>query len=350
MRKLTKWLIAVDILIALCFFVVCCPIFKNLQNTIISTAIDTKTHDYIAYTFYSEERVQEVIDADKFEPINEEINLDEIVIDTKPRDSYDNEYDEAILTRDPGNEHYKYLKIKVGGYDAHLVAIYDPSEVKLLTSKKFNTTTDARYGGGQEKIINMTKRLGATVGINGGGFVDYGYGSDIPLGYVIKDGKVIWAENDKPGSLIGFTNDNKLLLIKATGEEAIKQGMRDALEFGPFLIVNGVTPKFNNVVGGYSRAARVAIAQRKDGIVLFLVTEGTHTAGPNMKEVIDTLVNYGAWNAANLDGGTSTQLVINGKLMNTPKNIYGRKVEGGRSVVTGWGLIPNEEKTADTTE
>ena len=350
MRRLTKWLIAVDILIALCFFVVYCPIFKNLQNTIISTAIDTKTHDYIAYTFYSEERVQEVIDADKFEPINEEINLDEIVIDTKPRDSYDNEYDEAILTRDPGNEHYKYLKIKVGGYDAHLVAIYDPSEVKLLTSKKFNTTTDARYGGGQEKIINMTKRLGATVGINGGGFVDYGYGSDIPLGYVIKDGKVIWAENDKPGSLIGFTNDNKLLLIKATGEEAIKQGMRDALEFGPFLIVNGVTPKFNNVVGGYSRAARVAIAHRKDGIVLFLVTEGTHTAGPNMKEVIDTLVNYGAWNAANLDGGTSTQLVINGKLMNTPKNIYGRKVEGGRSVVTGWGLIPNEEKTADTTE
>ena len=350
MRRLTKWLIAIDILIALCFFVVYCPIFKNLQNTIISTAIDTKTHDYIAYTFYSEERVQEVIDADKFEPINEEINLDEIVIDTKPRDSYDNEYDEAILTRDPGNEHYKYLKIKVGGYDAHLVAIYDPSEVKLLTSKKFNTTTDARYGGGQEKIINMTKRLGATVGINGGGFVDYGYGSDIPLGYVIKDGKVIWAENDKPGSLIGFTYDNKLLLIKATGEEAIKQGMRDALEFGPFLIVNGVTPKFNNVVGGYSRAARVAIAQRKDGIVLFLVTEGTHTAGPNMKEVIDTLVNYGAWNAANLDGGTSTQLVIQGKLINTPKNIYGRKVEGGRSVVTGWGLIPNEEKKEETTE
>ena len=326
MRKLTKWLIAIDILIAICFFVVYAPIFKTLQNTIISTAIDTKTHDYIAYTFYSEKRVQEVIDADKFEPINEQINLDEIVIDTAPRDSYDNEYDEAILTRDAGNEHYKYLKIKV-----------------------FNTTTDARYGGGQEKIINMTKRLGATVGINGGGFVDYGYGSDIPLGYVIKDGKVIWnKKGGGKGNLIGFTNDNKLLLINATGTEALEQGMRDALEFGPFLIVNGVTPKFNNVVGGYSRAARVAIAQRKDGIVLFLVTEGTHTAGPNMKEVIDTLTKYGAWNAANLDGGTSTQLVIKGKLINTPKNIYGREVVGGRSVVTGWGLIPNKEESKTT--
>ena len=349
MRKLTKWLIAIDILIAICFFVVYAPIFKTLQNTIISTAIDTKTHDYIAYTFYSEKRVQEVIDADKFEPINEQINLDEIVIDTAPRDSYDNEYDEAILTRDAGNEHYKYLKIKVGDYNAHLVAIYDPSEVRILTAKKFNTTTDARYGGGQEKIINMTKRLGATVGINGGGFVDYGYGSDIPLGYVIKDGKVIWnKKGGGKGNLIGFTNDNKLLLINATGTEALEQGMRDALEFGPFLIVNGVTPKFNNVVGGYSRAARVAIAQRKDGIVLFLVTEGTHTAGPNMKEVIDTLTKYGAWNAANLDGGTSTQLVIKGNLINKPKNIYGREVVGGRSVVTGWGLIPNKEESKTT--
>ena len=351
MKRLTKWFIAIDILIAICFFVVYCPIFRKLQNTIIATAIDTKTHDYIAYTFYSEERVQEVIDADKFQPINETIDLDEIVIDTKPRDHYDNEYDEAILTRDPGNEHYKYLKIKVGDYTGHLVAIYDPSEVRILTSKKFNTTTDARYGGGQEKVLAMTKRLGATVGINGGGFVDYGYGSDIPLGYVIKDGKVIWnKEGGGKGNLIGFTNDNKLLLINATGAEAIEQGMRDALEFGPFLIVNGVTPKFNNVVGGYSRAARVAIAQRKDGIVLFLVTEGTHTAGPNMKEVIDTLVNYGAWNAANLDGGTSTQLVINNKLINNPKNIYGRKVEGGRSVVTGWGLIPKTEEKKETTE
>ncbi len=68
-----------------------------------------------------------------------------------------------------------------------------------------------------------------------------------------------------------------------------------------------------------------------------------------MKEVIDTLTKYGAWNAANLDGGTSTQLVIKGKLINTPKNIYGREVVGGRSVVTGWGLIPNKEE-AKTTE
>ena len=340
MKKLTITFIILDILVAICFFVVYSPLFENLQNTIISTAINTKTHDYIAYIFYSEEHVNKVIALNNFEPIDEEVNLDDIIIDTKPRESYDNEYDEAILTRDEGNEDYKYLKIKVGKYDAHLVAIYDPSKVHILTCKKFNTKDKS----GKETVLKMTKRMGAIVGINGGGFVDYGYGSDIPIGYVIKDGEVIWSPTSEKQNIIGFTNDNKLLLVNATGEEAVKMGMRDGLQFGPFLIVNGEEPKFNNSVGGYSRAARVAIAQRKDGIVLFLVTEGTHAAGPNMKEVIDALKLYGAYNAANLDGGTSTQLVIKDKLINNPKNISGKSVTGGRSVVSGWGLFVNDEK------
>ena len=192
---------------------------------------------------------------------------------------------------------------------------------------------------GQEKIKDMCARSGGIVCVNGGMFVDNGLGSDIPMGYLIKNGKIIWSDNEAPANLIGFTKDNKLLLVNATGEEAIKMGMRDALEFGPFLIVNGKSIEYNSSVGGYSRAARVAIAQRRDGTVLFLVTEGTHAFGPNMGEVIDTLKKYGAYNAANLDGGTSSQLAINGELINNPKNIYGQAVVGGRAVVSGFGLI-----------
>jgi len=160
------------------------------------------------------------------------------------------------------------------------------------------------------------------------------------MGYLIKDSKIIWSDHSGKANLIGLTNDNKLLLVNATGQEAINMGIRDALEFGPFLIVNGTPLKFNNTsVGGYSRAARVAIAQRKDGVIMFLVTEGTHAAGPTMQELIETLQKYGAYNAANLDGGTSSQLTINGKLINNPKNIYGQTVTGGRRVVSGFGLI-----------
>ena len=341
MKKLTITFIVLDILAAICFFVVYSPVFENLQNTIISTASVTKTHGYISNIFYSDDRINKVIAMNTVPKIETDIDLNQVVIDTKPRESYDNEYDEAILTRDEGNDDYKYMKVKVGKYDAHLVAIYDPSKVHIITGKKFNTKDKS----GKETVLQMTKRLGAVVGINGGGFVDYGYGSDIPIGYVIKDGKVIWSPSTKKLELIGFSNDNKLMLVNATGEEAVEMGMRDGLQFGPFLMVNGEKPNFQNSAGGFSRAARVAIAQRKDGIVLFLVTEGTHAAGPNMKEVVDTLEKYGAYNAANLDGGTSTQLVINNKLINKPISITGKAVTGGRGIVTGWGLFLNDKES-----
>ena len=119
-------------------------------------------------------------------------------------------------------------------------------------------------------------------------------------------------------------------------------GIKDGIQFGPFLIVNGESIKYSSSAGGYDRAARVAIAQRKDGVILFLATEGTHGSGPTMKEVIDTLKLYGAYNAANLDGGTSAQMVVNNKLINNPRNVFGQSVSGGRRVVTGFGLMPSK--------
>ena len=143
-----------------------------------------------------------------------------------------------------------------------------------------------------------------------------------------------------PDDIIGITNDNKLLLVHATGDEAVKMGIRDGLQFGPFLIVNGEVIKFNDAAGGYNKAARTAIAQRKDGVILFLVTEGVHANGPKLLSVAEFLKKYGAYNAANLDGGSSAQLVIKGKLINRPLNVAGQEIKDGRSVVSGFILMP----------
>lgn len=332
MKKFTIFIAVIDVIVAACFILVyAVPGFKN---KIISTAMITKTHQYIAYTFYSENEISKVTAANKYIPLTDEVNLEQIVIDTSERESYDNEYDEQILTRDEGNEDYKYIPVKVGKYDAHLVAIYDPSKVKLIASKEFNT------GKGQERIIDMCKRSNGIVCINGGRFNDTtGWGSDIPVGTLIKDGKIIWSSSSKAGNLIGFNKENKLVLSKVTAQQAIENGIRDGLEFGPFLIINGKKLQYESAAGGYDRAARVAIAQRKDGVVLFLVTEGVHTNGPTLVEVIELLEKYGAYNAANLDGGTSAQLVIENKLINNPLTVYGKKVTNGRRVVSGFGLI-----------
>ncbi len=64
-----------------------------------------------------------------------------------------------------------------------------------------------------------------------------------------------------------------MYLGKISTSRAIEFGIRDAVEFGPFLIVNGKS-SFINGNGGYGVHPRTAIAQRKDGIVLFLVIDG----------------------------------------------------------------------------
>ena len=126
-------------------------------------------------------------------------------------------------------------------------------------------------------------------------------------------------------------------ITNALSKEAINMGIRDAIEFGPFLIVNGKSASITGN-GGYGIHPRSAIGQRQDGIVLFLVIDGeNYIDGASLQEVVDVLMKYGAYNAANLDGGHSSSLSINGKLYNNPPSIA--KKQGGRYVVTGFGLL-----------
>ncbi|MGE5455500.1 MAG: phosphodiester glycosidase family protein [Ignavibacteriales bacterium] len=330
MRKSTIVLIVLDVLALIGFFLTYGPI-NYFRNLLITTAMNTMTHQYFAYIFYTDEMISKVLSKNYFVKIDEDINLDDIVIDTDPKDHYDNEYDEAILERTPGNDDYKIINIKIGNSTGYLVAIYDPSKVKTISQEKLGTENG-------ERILTMCQREGGLVCINGGGFKDpEGTGSGIPLGPVIKEGKIIW-DDGVTSELIGFNEDDKLVLVKSNAQDALnKYKLRDALQFGPFLIVNGKPMEIVGDPWGY--APRVAIAQRKDGIVLFLVADGeNYTNGATLKNMIDVLLKYGAHNAANLDGGHSTTLIVKGQLYNNPPALA--KKQGGRYVVNGFGLIP----------
>ena len=330
-KKSTYLIIFIDICAAICFFLAYGP-FGYFRNLLVNTALKTMNHKYYAYILYSEKTVEKIKNSNYFVKLKDTTNTEEVVIDTTEKEEYQNEYDKQILTRDKGNDDYKLMNIKVGSADAYLVAIYDPSKVHLIAKQQLGT----KYG---ERVITMCQRYNGLVCINGGGFVDKGYGSGIPNGYVVKDGKIIWSDGyNEKAELIGFTYDNKLLLTTDSAENAIKnKNLRDALEFGPFLIVNG---KPLEIVGDpWGKAPRVAIAQRKDGVVLFLVVDGeNYLFGASLKDMVDTLQKYGAYNAANLDGGTSATLIVNNKLTNKPAG--GAASTDGRYVITGWGLLP----------
>jgi len=332
--KTTILFILLDIIVAFCFFMMYGP-WSYVRNLYVTTAMQTMNHQYLAKIFYSDNKIKEIQKNNYIISVDEEVNLDDIIIDTSEKTIYKDKYEEELLTRDNPDDIYKVLNVKVGNANGYLVAIYEPKKVKLIKTKKFNAGT---YG---ERVIDMCKRYNGSVCINGGGFANgLDNGSDIPQGYVIDEGEVIWPETsyDSKGNIIGITEEGKLTLMANTsGIEAINSGIKYGVEFGPFLIVNGKSITIQGMP--YGVANKCVIAQRKDGVMMFLITEGeTYIDGASLQDVLNVLERYGAYNAANLDGGQSTSLVINNKLINTPNHLA--KKQGGRYVVTGWGLIP----------
>ena len=336
-RRIKKFAVICAILdiLAICGFIMMYGPYDKVRNFYVNTAMKTKDHKYLAKVFYNDKTIDKIMKSNYFVEIKEDLVLDDIVIDTSPKSKYKNEYDKEILTRDPGNDDYKIINLKVGISKAYLVAIYKPEKVSLIRAKNFNV---GRYG---EQITTMCKRYDASVCINGGGFEDpKGTGSDVPLGYVIDNSEIVWPANNwdsQRGNLIGFTKEGKLLLLSdSTGTEALEAGMTNGLEFGPFLIVNG---KPLEIVGDpWGKSPRVGIGQRKDGVILFLVIDGeNYIDGGSLQDMVDIFTKYGAYNAANLDGGHSTTLAVNGTLYNNPPTIA--KKQGGRYVVTGFGLL-----------
>lgn len=287
--------------------------YDNFRTWLITTAMATMNHQYYCKWFYSDEIINDVLNSNYVKEGDESSNPNLITFDKNG--NYKNEYEKEILEHDK-DDIYKIIRFEVNGCDAYLAAIYDPSKISVGISKWL--------GRSGQYIYDMAKEQDAVLAINGGGFFDPNYNSNgaNPLGITISNGKIISdaAYNSNSGGVIGFDENNKLLLLRnINANEALNMGIRDAVTMGPFLIVNGKTADIKGN-GGWGYAARTAIGQRSDGIVLFLVVDSNEfrTKGASMKDLAEIMENYGAINAANLDGGTSSAIVENGELLNDP--------------------------------
>ncbi len=278
----------------------------KFRTWFISTSMNTMSHQYICKWFYSDKEINKVIKGNYTKEVDEDTDTN--LIDMK-EETYSNEYEKQILKRDKDAE-YKIIELEVNGQKAYLAAVYDPSKVKVAVSSGVG-----RYGQYATKIAENNK---AILAVNGGGFgnaPDNQTGGR-PTGVTISNGRVItdntYSADAQSGGLIGMTYDNKLVLIKnATAYKAKSMNVRDGVSWGPFLIVNG-KKSFIKGNGGWGYAARTAIGQRSDGIILLLVvnSNSTRTKGAGMGDLTEIMSNYGAINAANLDGGTSTVMIL----------------------------------------
>ena len=281
--------------------------YKNFRDWFISTAMSTMNHQYLCKWFYSKKEIDDVLNNNYIKEVNEDTDTNLIKLEEET--TYENEYEKQILKRNK-NAKYKVIELKVNGQKGYLAAIYDPSKLKVAVT--------SYLGVKGEYVTDMAEKNDALIAINGGGFYDPGYVSTggSPTGITISNGKVItnntYGTYNQGGGIIGLTNDNKLVLNRnKNAYTALNSGIRDAISWGPFLIVNG-KKSFIKGNGGWGYAARTAIGQRKDGIILLLVVDSnsSRTKGADMVNLTEIMSNYGAINAANLDGGTSSVMVL----------------------------------------
>ena len=129
--KTTILFIFLDICAAICFFIMYGP-WDYVRNLYVTTAMNTMEHQWLAKIFYDDDKIESIFSQNYFVAFNEDANVEDIVINTKEKKKYKNEYEEELLTREPGNDLYKVLNVKVGNAKGYLIAIYDPTKVKLL--------------------------------------------------------------------------------------------------------------------------------------------------------------------------------------------------------------------------
>ena len=190
-----------------------------------------------------------------------------------------------------------------------------------------------------DKLVNDNNGI---AGVNGGLYYSDNNKGGRPLGLVVKN-KII--EHNNPVGirgmhLIGFNEDNLLKIIDLSGmnknevEKVIKEEkIRDAVAFQEEasdvnnhfvkLIINGEKREAKG--SGSGANPRTAIGQRADGSVLLLVTDGRGKnghLGATAKDLIEIMAEYGAINAANIDGGSSSSMYYNGNFEMTSVTFY----------------------------
>lgn len=198
-------------------------------------------------------------------------------------------------------------------FNGNMMIVRDPSRVFVGKCRDQYTYSEAGL-----TLPDIATRYGAVAAVNGGGFEDAGGvgNGGIPDGLVITDGKLDWGYPDSTYELAGFTQNNVLIVGRMTAREALALGIRDALCYGPTLIMNGERVEANLYGSGVN--PRTAIGQRRDGAVLLLVINGRQLSslGCTYAELADIMADFGAINASNLDGGTSTVMLYEGAIVN----------------------------------
>ena len=307
-------LVAAAGLYGVCAVVFLGPSTSSIDKLVTST-LEMSAAKFVPHIFFSQEEIDTILANNTVVDMEDVTDPNLVVVPPIT--------DDPIEENDEWKDHPEGIRLeKIRGktYRGYVLIIRDPSRVYVATSSDFTGSAPGL------KISEAVSKENAIAAINAGGFPDAGGvgAGNVPIGLTISQNRFLWGNrNQWYGAVVGFDKNNVLIVGNMSGQQAIDKGIRDCVCFGPILVVNGEPATVTGDSGSLN--PRTAIGQRSDGAVIFLCVDGrmANSLGASYSDLIDIMIEFGAVNAMNLDGGSSTHMVYKGEHVNVSSSLYG---------------------------
>ena len=294
---------------------------ESARDTFVTTVLESGNLKFLATMFLSEDEINEIVSRTSMAEMDTNIDEDLITADTPAEGNFDENGIEIV-------------QVNGRSFFGTLMIIADPSKVFVGTTYPWG-----EYGKELDQLVTMH---GAVGGVNGGLYAADMNKGGRPYGVCVSNGEILL--NDPSGwtglYLIGLDSKNILRIEPISGWTRAQfqsfveeQGIRDAVAFQDEatdannhfvpLVINGEPRQLNGAGSGAN--PRTVIGQRADGAILLLVTDGRGASGhlgATAQDLINVMMQYGAVNAANLDGGSSSSLYYNDEYLMTSVTLY----------------------------
>jgi exopolysaccharide biosynthesis protein len=285
----------------------------SARDLFVMSVRETSAVGFLANLYFSDEEIAAIEAAKQAQAEEPETDTSLVQIsDTQPQGETD-----AYGLVDEDGDGLILQTVKGTGYVGYMLVVLDPTRIMLGTPSSF--------GGTGLTVEQMVNTYDCVAGINAGGFYDpNGKGNGgIPEGMTIVDGEIYYASEGVAYPFVGFDGDYILHTGKMTPAQAREQDIRFGCTFGPVLIANGELNSADTLSSGVN--PRTAIGQRADGAVLLLVVDGrqAYSLGATYADLADIMLEYGAVNACNLDGGSSSMMWLNDGYVNRSASLIG---------------------------
>lgn len=290
------------------------------RNIFLLSVKETSAVGFLANLFYTDEQIAQFTAGDgsvEYEDTDTSLiqipqqkpSDDDTGNDAPPADAWglvDEDGDGIILE-----------EVRGEGYNGYMMVVLDPSRVIMGSIPE-------SFGTRGYTVEEYVAHYDAVAGINAGGFYDpegRGNGS-IPDSLVVCGGKTYYAELGCRSGFAGFDSNYILHVGYFSQNEIAQRDIQYGVSFGPVLVVNGEVAS-TALASGVN--PRTAIGQRSDGAVLLLVVDGRQVTslGATYRDLADIMLSFGAVNACNLDGGSSSMMWYQDGYVNTCASVVG---------------------------